>query len=175
MNQQSLAQRIFQESNLRGQFKLRSGLISEEYFDKYLFESDPRLLREIAEAMCPLIAQDTEALAGLEMGGIPIATVLSQLTGIPTLFVRKTPKDYGTCKLVEGGEVQARKLVIIEDVVSTGGQIIESANALRAAGANIIGVLCVIDRETGGVENLANAGLTLHALLTMTELKRGQA
>jgi len=175
MHQQSLAQRIFQKSNIRGQFRLRSGMTSEEYFDKYLFESDPLMLREIAEAMAPLIPQDTEAIAGLEMGGIPIATVLSQLTGIPTLFVRKAPKDYGTCKLVEGGEIEERKLVIVEDVVSTGGQIIESANALCAAGASIVGVICVIDRETGGFENLANAGFALHSLLTMTELKREQA
>src|SRR5207302_1019973 len=85
----ALARKIFTTSNLKGRFRLRSGAVSDEYFDKYLFESDPVLLREIAEAMRAAIPSDTDALAGLEMGGIPIATVLSQITGLPTLFVRK--------------------------------------------------------------------------------------
>jgi orotate phosphoribosyltransferase len=146
--------------------------MSEEYFDKYLFEADPFLLLEIAQAMCELIPEDVDALAGLEMGGIPIATILSQLTGLPVLFVRKTAKEYGTCKLAEGGEVAGRTLVIIEDVVTSGGQIRESAKALRELGANIVRVVCVIDRESGGVENLALDGLALYSLFTMMELKR---
>ena len=113
---------------------------------------------------------EVDALAGLEMGGIPIATVLSQLTGLPTLFVRKQAKPYGTCKLVEGGAIADRKLVIIEDAVQSGGQIRESAKALRAAGATIVQVLCVIDREAGGAANLAEDQLELSALFTMTEL-----
>src|SRR5207249_4083761 len=111
----------------------------------------------------------------LEMGGIPIATVLSQITGIPALFVRKKAKEYGTCKLAEGGEVAGRRLVIIEDVVTSGGQILESARALRELGARIVGVLCVIDRESGGAEKLAADGLELHPLFTMSELKKAAA
>lgn len=104
------------------------------------------------------------------MGGIPIATVLSQLSGLPTLFVRKAAKEYGTCKLAEGGSVQ-RQLVIVEDVVTSGGQIIESARALSQGGARIICVLCVIDREAGGVENLRKENLDLKSLFTMSQLK----
>jgi orotate phosphoribosyltransferase len=170
-NRQSLAKRIFEVSNIRGEFRLRSGRISEEYFDKYLFETNPILLQEIAQGLSEFIPPSTHALAGLEMGGIPIATLLSQITGIPALFVRKTPKEYGTCKFVEGGEVHNRKLVIVEDIVTSGGQIIMSANALRESGAEIIRVLCVIDREEGGKENLAAEGLELHALFTMKDLK----
>jgi orotate phosphoribosyltransferase len=166
-----LARRIFETSNLKGQFRLRSGIVSEEYFDKYLFESDPVLLREIAQAMCALIPDDVDALAGLEMGGIPIATVLSQITGLSTLFVRKTAKEYGTCKLAEGGEIAGRRLVIVEDVVTSGGQIRESAKALRELGATIVRVICVIDRESRATENLAAENLDLRALFTMTELK----
>jgi orotate phosphoribosyltransferase len=166
-----LARRIFETSHVKGQFHLRSGVMSEEYFDKYLFEADPFLLHEIALAMCELIPEDVAALAGLEMGGIPIATILSQLTGLPALFVRKTAKEYGTCRLAEGGNVAGRRLVIIEDVVTSGGQIRESTKALRELGANIARVICVIDRESGGVENLAVDDLDLHALFTMTELK----
>jgi orotate phosphoribosyltransferase len=170
-HQKTLARRIYAASNIKGQFRLRSGAVSDEYFDKYLFESDPMLLREIAQAMSELIPLGVDALAGLEMGGIPIVTVLSQITGIPALFVRKRAKEYGTRKLVEGGEVAGRRLVIIEDIVTSAGQIRESARALRELGAEIVGTMCVVDREEGGRENLAEDDLALHSLYTMTELK----
>jgi orotate phosphoribosyltransferase len=172
---QALARTIFATSNLKGHFRLRSGAVSDEYFDKYLFASDPVLLRAIADAMSAAIPANTDALAGIEMGGIPIATVLSQLTGIPALFVRTTAKEYGTCKLAEGGEVAGRSLVIIEDVVTSGGQIRESARALRGLGAKIVRVLCVIDRESGGAANLAADGLELYPLFTQTDLKNATA
>src|SRR5689334_4791421 len=111
MDRVSLAKRIYAAANIRGHFRLRSGQVSDEYFDKYLFEAQPELLRAIAEQMAALIPSGVDALAGLEMGGIPVATVLSQVAGMPTLFVRKTAKDYGTCKLAEGGEVTGRRLV----------------------------------------------------------------
>jgi orotate phosphoribosyltransferase len=166
----ALARRIYRVSHLRGRFLLRSGIVSEEYFDKYLFESDPVLLRDIAEAMRAMIPDGAEALAGLEMGGIPIATVLSQITGIPALFVRKKAKEYGTCKLAEGGNVDGRRMVIVEDVITSGGQIIASAKELRALGADIQCVIGVIDREAGGVKKLEAEGLELRALFTMSEL-----
>jgi orotate phosphoribosyltransferase len=168
----TLARRIYTTSHLRGRFLLRSGVVSEEYFDKYLFESDPVLLRNIAEALCDKIPAGVEALAGLEMGGIPIATMLSQLTGIPALFVRKKAKEYGTCKLAEGRNVEGARIVIVEDVITSGGQIIASARDLRALGADIQCVLGVIDREAGGVEKLRTEGLELRALFTMSELKQ---
>lgn len=167
-----LACRIHQRAHLKGRFLLRSGAVSDEYFDKYLFESDPTLLREIATAISRSIPAGTEALAGLEMGGIPIATLLSQLTGLPCLFVRKKAKDYGTCKLAEGGETAGRKLLVVEDVVTSGGAIREAVKALRDEGAIIDQVVCVIDREMGGVANLAADGLTLHALFTHSDLKQ---
>jgi orotate phosphoribosyltransferase len=170
-NRQILARRIFEVSKIRGEFRLRSGRTSQEYFDKYLFEANPVLLQEIAQCLSAFVPANIHALAGLEMGGIPIVTLLSQITCIPALFVRKTPKEYGTCKFVEGGEVENRKLVLVEDIVTSGGQIIMSANALRQSGAQIVRVLCVIDREEGGKENLAAQGLDLHALFTMRELQ----
>jgi orotate phosphoribosyltransferase len=100
-----LAQRIYKAAHLTGTFTLRSGQVSSEYFDKYLFEADPALLREIASLMTKNIPADTDILAGLEMGGIPIATALSLQTGIAGAFVRKKAKDYGTCKLAEGTDV----------------------------------------------------------------------
>jgi orotate phosphoribosyltransferase len=172
MNRIELSRRIFEVSNLKGDFLLRSGQTSNEYFDKYLFEADPVLLKAIAEAMSALVPVGTDELAGLEMGGIPIATMLSQITGIPSLFVRKKAKPYGTCKLAEGGPVSGRRLVVIEDVVTSGGQILESVRELRNMGSIITDVLCVIDRESGGAENLHVEGLNLHPLFTMTELKK---
>lgn len=165
-----LARQIYHTSRITGSFQLRSGVTSLEYFDKYLFEADPILLREIAQALLPMIPDDTDALAGLELGGIPIATVLSQLSGLPTLFVRKAAKEYGTCKLAEGGSVQ-RNLVIVEDVVTSGGQVIESAQILRQAGAHVGVVLCVVDRESGGIEHLQKENLQLRSLFTLSELK----
>ena len=166
-----LARKIYQTSYLRGEFQLRSGAVSHEYFDKYLFESDPMLLNEIAQEMSHFIPENVEALAGLEMGGIPIATVLCQITGLPALFVRKEAKPYGSRKLAEGGSVDGKKLLIVEDVVTTGGQIIQAAQALHQRGAVVEDVVCVVDREAGGRENLANVGLHVQALFTMTDLK----
>lgn len=171
MNRTELARTIHDVSNLQGSFVLRSGTVATEYFDKYLFESDPVLLRNIAGNLLPLIPADADALAGLELGGVPIATVLSQLSGLPLLSVRKEAKEYGTRRLAEGGEVQGRHLVVIEDVVTSGGQVVISTGQLRELGATVTTALCVIDREAGGPEALAAAGVELRALFTMSELK----
>ena len=165
-----LARRVYAISHLTGEFRLRSGATSTEYFDKYRFESDPALLRAIAEALVPLVPAGTEALAGLELGGVPIATALSQLTGLPALFVRKQAKTYGTCQLAEGGRVEGRRLTVVEDVVTSGGQVIESCAELRRLGATVDRVLCVIDRRAGGAEKLAAEDLELAALFRMDEL-----
>jgi orotate phosphoribosyltransferase len=167
-----LAHEIFQTAHLTGTFLLRSGTTSNEYFDKYLFESKPALLAEIARHLEPLIPTGIEVLAGLEMGGIPIATALSLRTGIPCAFVRKKPKEYGTRKFAEGAEVQGKRVLIIEDVVTSGGQVIESAHDLMSAGAFIEPALCVIDREAGGREKLAAQHIRLTSLFTMSELKQ---
>ena len=170
-----LARRIYQTAHITGEFTLRSGAKSHEYFDKYLFEADPKLLKDIATALGPLVPAGIDALAGLEMGGIPIAAMLSQLTGLPVLFVRKKAKEYGTCKIAEGGQVRGRKLLIVEDVVTSGGAILDAAKALRDEGADLSRVVCVIDRESGGTANLAKAQLDLKPLFTMTELKAAGA
>jgi orotate phosphoribosyltransferase len=171
LDRAALAARIYAASHLTGTFTLRSGVVSDEYFDKYLFESDPGLLRAIAAACLPLVPPGMDALAGLELGGIPLATMMSQLGGLPTRFVRKQAKTYGTCRLAEGGELEGLRLCIIEDVVTSGGAILDAAAELRAAGAVLGPVVCVIDRESGGAEKLAVEGLELHPLFRMHELK----
>jgi orotate phosphoribosyltransferase len=166
----AIARKIYEISHITGEFQLRSGQVSNEYFDKYLFEAQPSILKAVAMKMLPLIPEDTEVLAGLEMGGIPVVTMLSQVSGIPALFVRKKAKAYGTCKLAEGGDIAGRRLVIVEDVVTSGGQILLSAAELRERKAVVENVLCVIDRESGGMDKLAKEGLRLRSLFTMSEL-----
>jgi orotate phosphoribosyltransferase len=168
---EALGRRIHDTAHLTGEFRLRSGAVSREYFDKYLFASDPELLRDVAQALVTLLPTEAQAVAGLELGGVPLATMVSQVSGLPTLFVRKAPKDYGTCRLAEGGQVAGRRLAVIEDVVTSGGQLIESCAALRERGADIVAVVCVIDREAGGPDNLAAQGLELRSLFTMSQLR----
>lgn len=170
-----LARRIYQRSHLVGDFLLRSGQRSTEYFDKYLFEAEPALLLEIAWQLQRLIPAETQVLAGLELGGIPLVTALGMVTGLPMAFVRKKAKDYGTCKLAEGAMIKGRRVLVIEDVVTSGGQVAESITALRQHGAWIDHALCVIDRQQGGFQLLAQLGVHLHALFTMDDLKRAVA
>jgi orotate phosphoribosyltransferase len=165
-----LAREIYRSAHLTGEFTLRSGAVSTEYFDKYRFEGDPTLIRAIAEAMAPLVPDGTEALAGLELGGVPLATMLSQVTGLPARFVRKEAKTYGTCRLAEGGDLDGRRLTVVEDVVTSGGQVVASCGDLRERGAVVETALCVIDREAGGPAALAEIGVELRPLYRMSEL-----
>lgn len=166
----ALATRIFDASHLTGEFTLRSGVVSNEYFDKYMFEADPDLLRAITEACVPLIPAGMDALAGLELGGIPLATMISQLSGHPTRFVRKQAKTYGTCKLAEGPDVAGRRVTLIEDVITTGGAVRDATRALREAGAVVETVVCAIDRSPGDDNPLADVGLEIRAVLTKADL-----
>ncbi len=160
-----LATRIRARCELSGEFVLRSGATTDHYFDKYLLHAEPDLLLEIAQSVAQLVPDDTEILAGLEMGAIPLVTVMSQVTGLPARFVRKKPKSYGTRRLAEGGDVEAKRVTVVEDVVTTGGQVVDSCTALRVRGADIRAVVCVIDRQSGGREALANRDLELRSLL----------
>ncbi|HBX10291.1 MAG TPA: orotate phosphoribosyltransferase [Candidatus Microthrix parvicella] len=165
-----LAHRIYATSHLTGEFTLRSGRVSNEYFDKYRFESDPVLLAEVAEAMATLVPEGIEVLAGLEMGGIPVVTALARVTGLPACFVRKSAKKYGTAKFAEGADVDGKRVLIVEDVITSGGQVVLSTADLRGIGAQITDVVCVIDRSEGGTEALSAEGLTLASLVNRDDL-----
>jgi orotate phosphoribosyltransferase len=162
---------MYDVSHLTGTFVLRSGRTTSEYFDKYRFESDPVLLEAIAERAAAEIPPGVDVLAGLELGGVPIATALSLRSSLPVVFVRKQAKTYGTRQLAEGADIAGRNVLVVEDVITSGGQVALSAVELRKRGAVVTDVLCVVDREEGGVETLADHGLQVHALFTADELR----
>lgn len=160
---------------LTGTFTLRSGQVASEYFDKYLFESDPALLGRVADQMVGLVPEGTELLGGLELGGVPIATALSARTGLPALFVRKQAKTYGTAKLAEGPPVAGRRITIVEDVITTGGAVRDATTALREAGAFVPVVICAIDRSPASENPLADIDLEVRSVLTKAQLDSARA
>lgn len=170
MIDRTLATDIRAAALLQGQFRLRSGQVSSTYFDKYRFEADPVLLKRVAAEMIPLLPNGTQVLAGLELGGVPIATAISLATGIPTAFVRKKAKEYGTCLAVEGGNVRGKRVVLIEDVITTGGAVADAARLVSEAGANIIGVVCAIWRGDGAPILAALPELPIAAAMTRNDL-----
>jgi orotate phosphoribosyltransferase len=170
MVDEALARDIDDCCRLTGQFTLRSGQVSSEYFDKYLFEARPALLRRVVEQMVDLVPAGTELLGGLELGGIPIATVLSSRTDLPALFVRKAAKEYGTCKLAEGPDVSGRRVTLVEDVITTGGAVRDATRALRDLGAVVEVVVCAIDRSAAGTNPLEDVGLEVRSVLTKADL-----
>ncbi len=172
MKKIALAKMIKSAAYLTGQFILRSGKTSSFYWDKYRFESDPQLLTTITDEMQKLLPSSFDKLAGMELGGIPLATVLSLETDKPCLYVRKVAKTYGTCNLVEGGFKPGEKVVVIEDVITTAGQICSSIKQMRELGLIVERCVCVIDRQEGGSKNLANIGCSLASVFTQKELER---
>ncbi len=166
----ALARLIGERCRLTGAFTLRSGRVSSTYFDKYRFESDPELLARVVDHALALVPDGTEVLAGLELGGVPVATALSLATGLPVVFVRKEAKPYGTAQLAEGAEIAGRRTLVVEDVITTGGRVAGSTAELRARGALVENVLCVIDRSGGTHPELDALGCRVLALLTADEL-----
>lgn len=149
MSDVKLAHDIFLTASLRGKFLFHSGKTSRTYFDKYRFEGNTALLRRVAVAMLDLLPPETEMLAGLELGGLPIATAMSLESRLPTVFVRKEAKTHGICIAVEGGDVQNNRIVLIEDVITTGGAVCDAADLVNDAGADILAVVCAIWRGEG--------------------------
>src|SRR3954471_4294573 len=171
MDRAALAKRIKAVAYLTGQFTLRSGATSTFYWDKYRFESDPSILVDVAEGLAGLLPASYDRLAGLELGGIPLATALSLQTGKPCLYVRKAAKPYGTSNLVEGGVPPGTRPLVIEDVIPSGGQVVTSVQQMRELGFVVEDVVCVIDRQQGGREAIEGIGCTLQPLFTLAELE----
>lgn len=164
-----LAADIDAAARLTGTFVLRSGASASEYFDKYRFEADPALLSRVAAAMIPLVPGEVEVLAGVELGGVPIATAMSLASGRPAAFVRKEAKTYGTCLAVEGGDLTGRRVAIVEDVISTGGAVRDAKARLDEAGAITVAVVCAVWRAATppAIEGL---DVPVFAALTLEDL-----
>jgi orotate phosphoribosyltransferase len=171
MKKADLAKRMKATSFLTGEFKLRSGKISSFYWDKYRFESDPVLLSAVVDELQKLLPASFDKLAGLELGGIPLATGLSLKVGKPCLYIRKASKTYGTCNLVEGGFQTGETAVVVEDVITIAGQVCTSVRQMRELGLMVEHVLCVIDRQEGGRGKLKEIGCTLASVFTLKELE----
>jgi orotate phosphoribosyltransferase len=170
-----LAEQISRVARLTGSFLLRSGQRSTHYFDKYRFETDPHLLRRVSSRMLALVPQDAEILAGLELGGVPLATAMSLESGLPAAFVRKAAKKYGTCRAVEGGDVRGRCVVIVEDVITTGGAVADAAALLSGEGAAIVGIVCAIWRGGDPMRLAPLPDVPVFAALTEAELRQHSA
>jgi orotate phosphoribosyltransferase len=170
-----LAAEIRDRCLVSGDFVLRSGQRTNIYLDKYRAEADPEVLLQAGRKMAADVQPGTELLAGLELGGVPLAVILSQVTGLPTRFVRKQPKDYGTRLQVEGGEVDSRQVTVVEDVVTSGGAVVDGVEALRAAGAIVDAAVCLILRDETAVERLAEHGVELRSAFTLAEIERPSA
>lgn len=176
MTREEVARAIASCSLLRGSFTLRSGRTSSYYLDKYLFSTRPEVLRPLAVMFADRVRALGAAhggvarLAGAELGGIPLVTATSLETGLPCLFVRNAKKGYGTAKQLEGKLERGERVVLLEDVATTGGQALEAVGVLREAGAEVLGIIATIDRQEGARENVEGAGLLFDALFTKADL-----
>jgi orotate phosphoribosyltransferase len=155
---------------LRGDFLLRSGQRSSYYIDKYLFTTQPQLLRRIARALLAVVPAEVDRLAAPGFGALQLATAMSLEGGLPSLVVRTDQKEYGTAKRVEGHLDAGMRVLLVEDIVTTGGAALEAVDQLRSAGAEVVGALAVVDREQGGAAAFAERGVPFRALFTKTSL-----
>lgn len=172
---EQLAHRLFSQALLRGRFELRSGAISDRYFDKYRVTTDPLLLEAVAAGLDDLRlehAQRACLIVAPELGAVPLAAALSLRSRLPYVIVRAASKGYGTDKALEGVFAAGDRALLVEDVVTSGGAAVQALAVARAAGIIIDRSLCVLDRAAGGAEALAAEGAPLHALLTGDDLKR---
>src|SRR5207248_1267952 len=143
---------------------------SSYYIDKYLFTTRPELLRRLADALAAYVPDSVDRIAGTVLGAIPLATALSLTSGLPMVMIRTEKKDYGTAKQVEGALESGERVLLVEDVVTTGGAAIAAVEVLREAGAQIVRAVAVVDREQGGAEAFRAAGVPFEALFTKTSL-----
>ncbi len=170
MTKEELAKQIAEVSLLHGEFTLRSGRTSNYYLDKYLFSTQPVILRALGEMFANYVMDPVTMLAGAELGGIPLVTATSLASEVPCVFVRNQKKDYGTAKQLEGKLVPGEVVMIVEDVCTTGGQVLEAAKVIEAAGATVDRIVGTIDREEGAREAIEGAGYRFFSLFTKTDL-----
>ena len=173
MEREELARALREHAYLEGDFVLRSGRRSSYYLDKFRFETQPDVLRALGRELASAVEEvEPEAvrLASPVLGAVVLATAASLASGLPFVIVRDEAKEYGTANRIEGAFEPGELVCLIEDVVTSGGALAEAVEALRGAGLEVRTAVCVVDREEGGVDALARAGVRLRALFRVSEL-----
>ena len=170
MNRADLIKRIRDTALLRGEFTLRSGRKSSYYLDKYLFETKPDILAALGELLAEHVDRRTNRLAAAELGGIPLVAAASMASGLPAVLVRNRKKNYGTSRQLEGRLEPGDRVLLIEDIATTGGQVLEAARVIEDAGARITKIVAIIDRQEGARQNIEAAGFNFVSILTRQDL-----
>jgi orotate phosphoribosyltransferase len=170
MTREELIKRIKETAYLEGDFILRSGKRSKYYLDKYLFETCPDILKALGEEFAKYISDDVNLVAGAELGGVALAAATAMATGRNWIIVRNSKKGYGTGKLVEGVLKADDVVLLVEDIATTGGQVLEAAKIITEAGAKVEKIVCVIDRKQGAEENITQAGYKFESIITKYDL-----
>lgn len=171
MTKAELAEQIRAASYLEGDFTLRSGRKSTFYIDKYLFETQPRILAELGQRLAEFVTPNTRRIAGAELGGVSLAAATAMACGLPFIIVRNQKKDYGTSKPFEGALAAGDGVLLVEDIATTGGQVMEAAQTINDAGGKVEKIIAVVDRLEGARENIEGAGFSFDALLTARDLR----
>ena len=168
-----LAEALVEHAYLEGDFMLRSGKRSRYYLDKYRFETRPELLRPLGERIAAAVrehAPEATRLAAPELGAVALAAAASLESELPFVIVRKEAKEYGTANRIEGPYDEGECVCLVEDVVTSGGALLDSLAALRAAGLLVHTAVCVVDREEGGADALARQAVRLRPIFRAAEL-----
>jgi orotate phosphoribosyltransferase len=170
MTRTELIKRIKETAYLEGDFILRSGKRSKYYLDKYLFETCPDILKALGEEFAKYVTSDITLIAGAELGGVALAATTAMETGKNWIIIRNSKKGYGTGKLVEGVLKPGDIILLVEDIATTGGQVLEAAKVITEAGAKVKKIVAVIDRKQGAAENITQAGYKFESILTKDDL-----
>ncbi len=170
MTREELIRRIRETAYLEGDFVLRSGKKSSYYLDKYLFETCPDILKALGEEFAEYVTDDVTLIAGAELGGVALAAATALQTGKNWIIIRNSKKGYGTAKLIEGTLNKGDVVLLVEDIATTGGQVLEAAKVISQTGATVEKIVCVIDRKQGAEENITAAGYSLESILTKDDL-----
>ena len=169
-SKKALAKEIAAVSVLHGQFTLRSGRTSTYYLDKYLFSTRPAILKQLGMLFAERIPPGVDRLAGAELGGIPLVSAASIESGVACIFIRNSKKEYGTSKQLEGALDKGDRVVLLEDVATTGGQALEAVDIIRSSGGEVVKVIATIDRLEGARENFEAAGVEFESIFTRDDL-----
>lgn len=166
-----LAKDIVAAAWLEGDFVLSSGRRSRYYVDKYLFETQPGILRRVGRHLGQLVPAGTGRLAAPELGAVLLGAAVSMELDLPLVLVRKEAKQYGTGRSIEGVLEAGDRVTVIEDVLTTGGEAIRAIEKVRSAGATVVGLVAVLDREEGAAEQLHLAGVPFTPLFRKSDLQ----